>query len=57
MTLFATRQDWKANFDLKDHIVDATRISRDNARDIRDLLVATGRESLAELLGTKEAAE
>jgi len=57
MTFCATPADWEANFALKDHIVEATRISRDSARDIRDLLVATGCNSLAELLSSKEAAE
>ena len=57
MTLIATREHWEANFALKDHIVQATRISRNESRDIRDLLEATGATCLADLLGSgREAA-
>ncbi len=54
--LLATKEHWEANFALKDHIVQATRLSRDESRDIRDLLEMTGAECLADLLNSVKAA-
>lgn len=57
MTFAATPEHWAANYALKDHVVQATVVSRDHARDIHDLLTASGAKSLMELLGASEAAE
>ena len=51
MTFVATRENWAANYALKDHVVQATKISRDHARDIIDLLDAGGADTLMDLLG------
>ncbi len=55
-TLVATKEHWEANFALKDQIVQATRVSRNRSRDIRDLLEATGAGCLADLLNSEKAA-
>jgi hypothetical protein len=57
MAFIATPDDWASNFDLKDFVVERTRVSRDHARDIRDLLVSTGASSLADLMRAESAAE
>lgn len=57
MSFVATVEHWDANFKLKDHVVQATTVSRDFARDIRDLLLATGCRSLIELPDELQAAE
>ena len=49
-TLMATKEHWAANFELKDRIVQATRLSRNASRDIRNLLDRTGAGCLADLL-------
>ncbi len=56
MTLNATKEQWEANISLKSHIMQATRMSRDESRDIRHLLVATGAGCLADLLNSEKAA-
>jgi hypothetical protein len=56
MSFVATAEQWQANFDLKKRVVEASTISRDHARDIRDLLVSTGARSLADLLQGSAAA-
>lgn len=56
MSLNATGAHWAANYELKNRIVEATRISRNESRNIRLLLESTGANSIADLL-TKEAAE
>lgn len=56
MTILATPEQWAANFELKDRIVEATTISRDESRAILLLLKSTGARSLSELLRV-EAAE
>ena len=56
MTLVATKAHWQANFKLKDHIVNLTRASRDNSREVRDLLERTGAGCLADLLCSEAAA-
>ena len=55
MTLVATKDHWEANFALKDRIVQATRASRDESRDIRDLLEMSGASCLADLFNDKAA--
>ena len=56
MTLLATREHWDANFALKDYLMQATRVSRDASREIRDLLTETGAGCLADLLKSEKAA-
>lgn len=48
--VLATPEQWAANFALKDQIVEATRVSRNESRDIQDLLETTGASCLADLL-------
>lgn len=55
-TLLATKEDWEANFALKDRIMQATRFSRDGSRDIRDLLETTGAGCLADLMNGRVSA-
>lgn len=55
MTFRATKDQWAANFELKDRIVEATTVSRDESRVVHDLLAANGADSLLELL-QREAA-
>ena len=52
MTLSATREHWAANFALKDQIAEATRLSAQASREIRDLLESSGADCLADLLET-----
>lgn len=54
MSWLATRGQWENNFRLKDFVTERARISRDGARDIRDLLKATRAENLLAL--TRRAA-
>ncbi len=55
-TLLATKEHWEANFALKDRIAEATRLSSEESRDIRDLLEVTGARCLADLLNNVKAA-
>lgn len=55
--VLATPEQWAANFALKDQIVEATRVSRNESRDVQDLLESTGASCLADLFKRKEAAE
>ena len=48
--LLATKEQWEANFALKDNIVQATRLSRNASRDIRNLLDSTGSDCLSDLM-------
>ncbi len=54
MAIYATADQWAANFELKDRIVAATTVSRNDSRNIRLLLESTGVRSLADL-GSKAA--
>lgn len=56
MTFRATKEHWAANFELKDRIVEATRLSRDESRVVHDLLAANGADSLFDLLSRENAA-
>ena len=56
MTLNATKEHWSANFALKDQIAEATRLSAEASREIRDLLESTGVDCLADLLDGQAAA-
>lgn len=49
MTWKATAEDWDANFRLKDFVTNRARDSRNEARQVRDLLRKTGAHSLMEL--------
>ena len=56
MTLNATKEHWAANFALKDQIAEATRLSAEASREIRDLLESSGVDCLADLLDEQAAA-
>ncbi len=49
-TLMATKEQWEANFALKDRIVQATRLSRNESREISELLETTGAACLADIM-------
>jgi hypothetical protein len=54
LSYYASEEDWDANYQLKDRIVQYTIMSRDEARDMRDLLRQTGCANIAELLKKKK---
>lgn len=56
MSVMATPEHWDANFKLKDRIAKATMAKRNEARSVRDLLVANRVQSLMEFV-QREAAE
>ncbi len=54
-TMLATKEQCEANFALKDHIAEATRVSRDQSREICELLGSTGAVCLADLMSSEAA--
>lgn len=53
--IFATPEHWAANFALKDQIVEATRVSRNESRDIKNLLESSGVTCIADLIKDRAA--
>ncbi len=49
MSLVATEEDWNANYELKAYVTRRAGMSRDDARDIRDLLRMLGASSLKDI--------